>query len=93
MKALGHDPTKQELDDMVQLVDTDESNTIDFQEFLTLMALRIKQPFTEEEVMDAFLVRCSRAAARACGAASPRVARRNSTKRTLALFRRTRCAI
>lgn len=42
---------------MVQLVDTDESNTIDFQEFLTLMALRIKQPFTEEEVMDAFLVR------------------------------------
>lgn len=82
MKALGHDPTKQELDDMVQLVDTDESNTIDFQEFLTLMALRIKQPFTEEEVMDAFLVRPPRAPALHRGwTSSPRPGCRNSTRR------------
>lgn len=61
MKALGHNPSPQELNDMVALVDTDKSNTIDFQEFLTLMALRMKQPFSQEEVMDAFLVRGRRA--------------------------------
>ena len=37
MKALGQDPTKEQLDAMVKKVDTDGSGEIDFDEFLLLM--------------------------------------------------------
>lgn len=57
MRALGHNPTVQEINDMIGLVDVDKSNTIDFQEFLVLMGLRLSQPFAKEEVMEAFEVR------------------------------------
>lgn len=57
MRSLGHEPTDAELDEMVALVDSDKSVCIDFQEFLTLMALQLHQPFKQSEVMEAFQVR------------------------------------
>lgn len=57
MEALGHSPSKQELIEMIKLVDLDKSRTIDFKEFLALMALRLKQPFAADEVIAAFAVR------------------------------------
>ena len=42
MKALGQDPTPEELDVMLHDVDTDGSGTIDIDEFLAMMAKRSK---------------------------------------------------
>lgn len=53
---MGHNPTKQEMMDILALADLDKSGTIDYMEFLTLMALQMKQPFTEEELIAAFEV-------------------------------------
>ena len=38
MKALGYNPTKQELVKMIRDADQDHSGVIDFQEFLDMMA-------------------------------------------------------
>lgn len=38
MKKLGQSPTDDELKQMISEVDTDNSGSIDFQEFLALMA-------------------------------------------------------
>lgn len=41
-RSLGLEPTEQELSDMMREVDTDGNGTIDFQEFLSLIARKMK---------------------------------------------------
>lgn len=42
MRSLGQNPTEAELQDMVNEVDADGSGTIEFPEFLNLMAKKMK---------------------------------------------------
>merc|ERR1712039_986316 len=48
MRSLGQNPTEAELQDMINEVDADGNGTIDFPEFCTLMARKMKD--TDEEV-------------------------------------------
>ncbi|KAG8078248.1 hypothetical protein GUJ93_ZPchr0007g3346 [Zizania palustris] len=56
MRSLGQNPTEVELKDMIAEVDADGSNTVDFQEFLGLMARKMKDTDSEEELREAFRV-------------------------------------
>jgi len=56
MRSLGQNPSEAELRDMINEVDADGSGTIDFPEFLTMMARKIKDTDTEEELREAFKV-------------------------------------
>ena len=56
MKTLGQNPTEAELQDMINEVDADGNGTIDFPEFLTMMARKMKDTDTEEEIIEAFKV-------------------------------------
>jgi Ca2+-binding EF-hand superfamily protein len=42
MRSLGQNPTEAELQDMINEVDQDGNGTIDFQEFIGLMARKMK---------------------------------------------------
>uniref|UniRef100_A0A8B9IX31 EF-hand domain-containing protein n=1 Tax=Amazona collaria TaxID=241587 RepID=A0A8B9IX31_9PSIT len=55
MRSLGQNPTEAELQDMVGEVDADGSGTIDFPEFLSLMARKMRDTDSEEEIREAFL--------------------------------------
>lgn len=48
MRSLGQNPTEAELADMINEVDADGNGTIDFPEFLTMMARKMKD--TDSEV-------------------------------------------
>ncbi|KAK9106658.1 hypothetical protein Syun_022669 [Stephania yunnanensis] len=59
MRSLGQNPTEAELQDMINEVDADQNGTIDFPEFLNLMARKMKlrhvmtnlgEKLTDEEV-------------------------------------------
>uniref|UniRef100_A0A8B9V7M4 EF-hand domain-containing protein n=1 Tax=Anas zonorhyncha TaxID=75864 RepID=A0A8B9V7M4_9AVES len=54
MRSLGQNPTEAELQDMVGEVDADGSGTIDFPEFLSLMARKMRDSDSEEEIREAF---------------------------------------
>jgi len=54
MRALGQNPTDAEIQDMVNEVDADGNGTIEFPEFLTLMARKMKDTDSEEDIMEAF---------------------------------------
>lgn len=56
MRSLGQNPTEAELQDMINEVDVDGNGTIDFPEFLSLMARKMRDTDTEEELIDAFRV-------------------------------------
>ena len=56
MRSLGQNPTESELEDMIADVDTDGNGTIDFPEFLTMMARKMKDTDAEEEIKEAFRV-------------------------------------
>ena len=56
MRSLGQNPTEAELQDMINEVDSDQNGTIDFPEFLTMMAKKIQDTDTEEEIREAFKV-------------------------------------
>ncbi|GAA5903998.1 hypothetical protein JCM8208_001756 [Rhodotorula glutinis] len=56
MRSLGQNPTEAELQDMINEVDADGNGTIDFPEFLTMMARKMKDTDSEEEVREAFKV-------------------------------------
>lgn len=47
MRSLGQNPTEAELQDMINEVDADGNGTIDFPEFLNLMArkMKVRLPF------------------------------------------------
>lgn len=56
MRSLGQSPTEEDLRQMINEVDADGSGTIDFAEFLTLMARKIKTKDSEAEIVEAFKV-------------------------------------
>uniref|UniRef100_A0A0C9QNL6 Calmodulin n=1 Tax=Wollemia nobilis TaxID=56998 RepID=A0A0C9QNL6_9CONI len=56
MRSLGQNPTEAELRDMIDEVDADGNGTIDFPEFLNLMARKMKDTDSEEELKEAFKV-------------------------------------
>eukprot|EP00092_Neocalanus_flemingeri_P032215 GFUD01035014.1.p1 GENE.GFUD01035014.1~~GFUD01035014.1.p1 ORF type:complete len:156 (-),score=51.55 GFUD01035014.1:63-530(-) len=53
MRSLGQNPTEAELQDMIE-VEADGKGTIDFPEFLTMMARKMKD--SEEDIREAFRV-------------------------------------
>lgn len=56
MQSLGQSATEEDLRQMIREVDADDSGTIDFAEFLTLMARKIKTTDSEAEIVEAFKV-------------------------------------
>jgi calmodulin len=56
MRSLGQNPTEAELRDMINEVDADGNGSIDFPEFLTMMARKMKDTDSEEEIREAFKV-------------------------------------
>ena len=56
MRSLGQNPTEAELQDVINEVDADGNGTIDFPEFLNLMARKMKDTDSEEELKEAFRV-------------------------------------
>merc|ERR1711872_858133 len=58
MKLLGQSPSKDELDQIVEAVDVDGSGSIDFDEFLIMMVMQLKEEgksASDEEVKENFL--------------------------------------
>jgi Ca2+-binding EF-hand superfamily protein len=56
MRSLGQNPTEAELQDMINEVDVDGNGTIDFDEFLAMMAKKFQDTDSEEEIRQAFTV-------------------------------------
>lgn len=56
MRSLGQNPTEAELQDMINEVDADGNGQIDFPEFLTMMARKMKDTDSEDEIREAFKV-------------------------------------
>ncbi|XP_077987608.1 calmodulin-like [Glandiceps talaboti] len=56
MRSLGQNPTDEELQDMIKGVDEDGNGEIDFEEFLTMMAKKLRDIDIDEEIRDAFRV-------------------------------------
>jgi len=56
MRSLGQNPTETELQDMINEVDVDGSGTVDFPEFLNMMAKKMENTDSEEEIREAFRV-------------------------------------
>ena len=54
MKSLGQNPSETEIQDMMNEVDSDGNGMIDFPEFLTMMARKMKTTDFEEELRAAF---------------------------------------
>ena len=52
--ALNAEPVNRWLKDMINEVDADGNGTIDFPEFLTMMARKMKDTDSEEEIREAF---------------------------------------
>uniref|UniRef100_A0A2I2Y8S0 EF-hand domain-containing protein n=1 Tax=Gorilla gorilla gorilla TaxID=9595 RepID=A0A2I2Y8S0_GORGO len=55
-KKLGTNPTEAELQDMINEVDAHGNGTTDFPEFLTMMARKMKDTDSEEEIRETFCV-------------------------------------
>lgn len=57
MRSLGQNPSEQELKDMINEVDADGNGSIDFEEFIHMMARNMKNPVDEEvELRESFKV-------------------------------------
>ncbi|CAN8258419.1 unnamed protein product [Cochlearia groenlandica] len=56
VRSLDQNPTQQELQDMINEIDSDGNGTIEFSEFLNLMANKIQETDAEEELKEAFKV-------------------------------------
>ncbi|PKA61415.1 Calmodulin [Apostasia shenzhenica] len=56
IQSLGQSPTEEELQDMINEVDANGNGTIEFGEFLCLMARKMKETDAEEELKEAFKV-------------------------------------
>ncbi|CAJ0948527.1 unnamed protein product, partial [Mesorhabditis belari] len=56
MRALGQNPTEAELNAMIYDGDSDGNRSIDFEEFLGMMAEKMKNPIMDSDVRAAFQV-------------------------------------
>ncbi|SGZ53178.1 CIC11C00000001666 [Sungouiella intermedia] len=56
MRSLGQNPSESELTDMINEVDINSDGLIDFPEFLTMMARKMKDTDSEAEIAEAFKV-------------------------------------
>ena len=56
LRHIGQNPTEAELQDMVNEVDKDGTGSIDFPEFLMMMALKVDADNAEDEIREAFKV-------------------------------------
>ncbi|KAF9649947.1 putative calmodulin [Thelephora ganbajun] len=56
MRSLGLDPTEAEIRKMINEIDSDGDGTIDFREFLTMMAMKMNDADSGEEIKEAFKV-------------------------------------
>ena len=56
MRSLGQNPTEAELQDMINEVDIDGSGSIEFNEFLAMMAKKIKENESSNDIREAFRV-------------------------------------
>ena len=56
MRSLGQNLSEAEIKEVIDEVDEDKNGTIDFQEFLSLMARKMKIIDKEDELIDAFKV-------------------------------------
>uniref|UniRef100_G3NJM6 Troponin C, skeletal muscle n=2 Tax=Gasterosteus aculeatus aculeatus TaxID=481459 RepID=G3NJM6_GASAC len=59
MRMLGQNPTREELDEIIEEVDEDGSGTIDFEEFLVMMVRLLKEDQagkSEEELAECFRI-------------------------------------
>ncbi|KXJ76003.1 calmodulin-beta-like [Aedes albopictus] len=56
VRALGMNPSIAEIEQMIHEVDLDGSGSIEFNEFLTLMARKSREGTSQEELRDAFKV-------------------------------------
>ena len=52
LKSLGQAPTKEDLKDMINEVDIDGNGTVDFEEFLSMMASKNKDTTAEDEIKE-----------------------------------------
>ena len=56
LRTLGHNPTKEELDELIKQYDIDNSGTIDFNEFIVLMNNKLKEQQEGQELLETFQV-------------------------------------
>ncbi|KAK4184086.1 hypothetical protein QBC35DRAFT_442116 [Podospora australis] len=56
MRELGLNPSKEELEDIVNEADLNKDGVISFEEFLALMSQGVKETDTEQELINAFKV-------------------------------------
>ena len=56
MRSLGQNPTDSELQDMINDVDEDGNGTIDFEEFVTMMAKKSQEGDPKQELQEAVRV-------------------------------------
>jgi len=56
MRALGNNPTEAELQDLINEVDVNSNGTIEFAEFSTMMANKINDVNSEEDLLASFKV-------------------------------------
>lgn len=56
LNALGQSPSEEDIDKMMREIDGDRNGTIEFSEFLTMMASKMRVVDNEEEIQEAFKV-------------------------------------
>jgi len=56
MRSLGQNPSEEDLIAIIEKVDVDKSGEIDFKEFLSIMAIKLKESDSEEDLLEAFRI-------------------------------------
>jgi len=56
MRSLGQNPTETQLQDMINEVDANGNGTVEFRDFIELMARKLKDSDNEQEIREAFKV-------------------------------------
>ena len=56
LRSLGHDPTDQDLSEMINEVDNNSDSKIEFEEFCKIMNNKLKQNDVEQELIEAFKI-------------------------------------